>query len=294
MRLKHVGADAFNAQRSDLLARYDHAINQGADDPVKVEHGIIGEAIIREWLGRFLPKKFGVTKGFIITHNLEYDGPVEEWDLIVFDRLESPVLYVKPSPDSTTTGTRMAIPVEHVRAVIEVKAKFRRDAATKVRKKLEKLRSFYGSDEKSGYPKFLQPPFVCTSIFFETDLKDYADLQASLDCLTPLALDKPNLTEFLVLRSQTNPDHCGYAQTLRSDSPDGLGPPFEVSTQYSFGDGSFGALAFLSGWNCNNFQAYFFDLLAGLNGTRQVGRISSWYGADFERPDSSRLFESAI
>ena len=70
-RLKHVGADSILAERSKLLSLYDTAKAQCADDPVKVEHGNVAEEIFRNYLSRFLPKKYGVAKGHIITRKAE-------------------------------------------------------------------------------------------------------------------------------------------------------------------------------------------------------------------------------
>jgi len=59
-----------------------------------------------------------------------YEGPIEEWDIVIYDQLESPVLYVNNLPDPVR-----AIPVEHVRGVVEVKSTFRRDMTRKFEKK---------------------------------------------------------------------------------------------------------------------------------------------------------------
>ena len=74
-RSKHVGADSILAERTKLLAQYDAAKEQCADDPVKVEHGNVAEELFREYLARFLPKKYGVAKGHILTRDLTYEGP---------------------------------------------------------------------------------------------------------------------------------------------------------------------------------------------------------------------------
>ena len=61
-RPKHIGVDSFFAERKKLLNAYDEAKQQTADDAVKTEHGVTGEAEIRKWLQSFLPKRFGVCK----------------------------------------------------------------------------------------------------------------------------------------------------------------------------------------------------------------------------------------
>jgi hypothetical protein len=289
-RRKHVGAEAILAQRDYLLARYDHAKKQAADDPVKTEHGVVGEAILREWLQKFLPKKYGVAKGYIITHNREYDGPIEEWDILIYDQLESPVLFVKESPESTAAGSRLAIPIEHVRGVVEVKATFRPDMARKLKEKLLKLNQFVGVNTPDRYPTFLKPPFTCTGVFFETDVADYARFRSALDELAPLGMNAAAPFGFLILRSQSNPEHCGYAQYLACDTSIGLNEDFEMSSEFSYPNGKLGMLGCLSGWGVNHFSMYMFDFLASLSGNYRPGWMSSLYGLDLERHSGSRLF----
>lgn len=74
---------------------------------MKVDHGNVAEEIFRNYRARFLPKKYGVAKGHILTHDLTYDGPLEEWDLIVYDISESPVLFVR---DESGATPRLGIP----------------------------------------------------------------------------------------------------------------------------------------------------------------------------------------
>ncbi|HEY1921695.1 MAG TPA: DUF6602 domain-containing protein [Tepidisphaeraceae bacterium] len=293
-RSKHIGAEAFLAQRDYLLAKYDHAKKLAVDDPVKTEHGVVGEAIVRELLQQFLPKRYGVTKGYIITHSLEYEGPIEEWDIIIYDRLESPVLFVKESPESTVGGQRLAIPVEHVRGVVEVKATFRPDMANKMREKLLKLNHFVGTEVSDKYPVFLKQPFTCTGIFFETDLTDNVNFRAALDELTPLTHSGAPPFGFLILRSQTAPNHCAYLKYLFSEVPMALGMELELSSELTSLDGKYWTLGCAAGWGVNFFPDFMFDLAADLSGNLRHGRASSFYGFNLDRAEGSRLFPSAV
>src|SRR5690606_687581 len=80
---EHIGVGALEAERAKLLSEFDVARAQTDDDSVKTEHGVSAEALFRSFLAQFLPKKFGVTKGYIITPELAYAGPLEEWDVII-------------------------------------------------------------------------------------------------------------------------------------------------------------------------------------------------------------------
>jgi hypothetical protein len=141
-RSEHIGLPLLSAEREKLLGEYEIALKQVADDPVKVDHGNIGEAALRNFFVRFLPKKYGVTKGHIITPDRDYAGPLEEWDIIIYDAMEAPVLFVRRTADDMENAGRRGIPVEYVRGVVEVKATFNKASARHATDKLLKLRQF--------------------------------------------------------------------------------------------------------------------------------------------------------
>ncbi len=291
MNLKHIGAEAFYAERNSLLAEYDKAKAQTADDAVQVDHGIVAEALWRRWLTQFLPKRFGVTKGYIITHNLDYEGPLEEWDVIVYDRLESPVLFVRGTEATTGKDAKQAIPVEHVRGVIEVKATFNKPMVEKAANKLSKLRVFASQNESPRYPKYLVPPFLSGAVFFETAVKDQRDYCNALDALLPLCDEPISIGSCFVLRSQTNSDHCAELRFIQAEQPVNLGAHMEMSSWKRVGTtGNHISVGCLMGWGVNPFASYMFDFAAVLAGTYRPGFASSFYGLNFEQKQHSSLF----
>jgi hypothetical protein len=62
---KSVAWQQFLIARRQLLARYDEALEHARGQAVATHHGVVGEAAVREWLARFLPKRYGVTSGYI-------------------------------------------------------------------------------------------------------------------------------------------------------------------------------------------------------------------------------------
>ena len=116
MSTGHIGLRPFLAQRQRLLAEFDSLTMEGLDDAVKATHGLGAEAVYRDWLEGFLPKRFAVTKDYIITPNEQGNPDLQEWDVLIYDQLASPVLFTR-SFDGTK---RRAIPVEYVRHVMEV------------------------------------------------------------------------------------------------------------------------------------------------------------------------------
>ena len=286
-RLRHIGAAAFQAERLELLSRYDVEKARNVDEPVRASHGHEAEAVLRAWFRRFLPKRFGVAKGAIITSRLDYDGPQEEWDVILYDALNSPVLF--SSGPAGTSEQKRAIPVEHVRGVVEVKASLNPSSAGQVASKLLKLVDHIGVDD-SEYPKYLKNPFVCCSVFFELNVGSLAEYRRALSTLA-VPLSRPEAFPFLgslVLRSPRNAEHSAYLQLMESLTPMGFQEQFELCEEFRFPDGRYGSFgAFM--WGVNAFQQFVFDLLAMMSGTK-TNKVSSFYGVDYSRPEGSRLF----
>ena len=60
-RNAHLGINLLEAWRDDILDRYDKAVKETENDPVRTGHGIAAEAIFRQFLINLIPKRFGVT-----------------------------------------------------------------------------------------------------------------------------------------------------------------------------------------------------------------------------------------
>jgi len=279
--------EAFLAERRGLLDSFDKAKRSTAEDSVRTAHGTVAENLIRLWLSSFLPKRFAVTKGYMITTNLEYQGPLEDWDILVYDALEAPILFHREGEGES----RRAIPIECVRGVIEVKAALNPEGAERAAEKLARLKNFIGQSQSIEYPEFLCPPFVCGAIFFETDVKSLREYRRALDRLAVLSYSEPALQFMgaLILRSQVQNAHSGYLHALISETPIEWADRFEMSSPFQYPDGRFGAFGCLA-YCVNNFQRYIFDLLMCIKGAKKTNTASSFYGLDFENVIGSRLF----
>ena len=142
-----------------ILRKYDAAKERSASRPVRTEHGVTGEAAIREWLTEFLPRKYGVTSGSIIPDLVETPGfKLYHYDVIIFDSLNAPILWVDDNPDQSQQGRKRAIPARYVYCLIEVKASFGPDPA---RDAFDKLRQL---NEIAAH---LPSQFSCAAIFLE-------------------------------------------------------------------------------------------------------------------------------
>jgi len=287
-RLKHIGVDAFLAARKRLLDSYDEAKSKMSDDPVKIDHGLHAEIIFRDWLNSFLPKRFAATKGYIITRSLSYDGPLEEWDILIYDAIEAPVLFYRDTDNKEQP--RRAIPIEYVRGIFEVKATLTPKNAKLATKKLIHLQQFVGIDSSTEYPEYLCDPFICGVVFFETAVANLRTYRRALDSFSAIFQQEPPLPFMggLVLRSQSETAHSGYLQALASDTPLGFSDEFELSSEFQYANGQYGCFGCLS-YSVNSFQQFVFDMLASIKGTK-TGKVSSFYGLDFENTKGSRLF----
>jgi len=110
--------------RKEMLDAFDSARTKAGSHEVETYHGRVAEAEVRQWLSRFLPRKYGVTSGYIVSPGLKDSEKTPHFDVIIYDQQESPILWVEDNPDASSQGQSMAIPAEYVRAVLEIKSRF--------------------------------------------------------------------------------------------------------------------------------------------------------------------------
>ncbi len=274
MSTGHIGLRPFLAQRQRLLAEFDSFTMEGLDDAVKVAHGLGAEAVYREWLEGFLPKRFAVTKGYIITPNEQYNSDLpneqynsdlQEWDVLIYDQLASPVLFTR-SFDGTK---RRAIPVEYVRHVMEVKARVTPAAAKEVASKLEKLRPILGIDEPNTFRMHLSRSFTCSCVFFDIGKTTKDEYKKALDNLLPLLDSQISFSNGLILRGARNPEWGGVLwRLIREPGQDETF--FNVSSPTSSWldaeNGKKWAIGCSMSVGLNAFQEFHFNLIRSLEG----------------------------
>jgi hypothetical protein len=168
------GWQQFLNERKKLLDQFDSAKIQASGHQVQTFHGDFAEALFRQWLESFLPKRFGVTSGYIIqAHNRdEKIGP--HFDIIIYDAVNSPTLWIETTPDSSEQGKRRAIPVDYIFAVIEVKSRLTKAHAKDAIEHLKKLEPLeLGIELATGERvEHLPSDFTCGVVFFETNEND--------------------------------------------------------------------------------------------------------------------------
>ena len=96
------GWKEFRRNRKDLLAEFARAKDYSASRPVQSEHGNAAEAVLRKWLSTFLPARYRVTSGYIIPDVVVPEYTLSHFDVIVYDAINSPALWVDGDYDTST------------------------------------------------------------------------------------------------------------------------------------------------------------------------------------------------
>jgi hypothetical protein len=116
------GWKQFLTAKKEMLDAYDKAREQARSHEVETYHGRVAEAVCRKWLSGFLPKRYGVTSGYIVSPWLSSSEKTPHFDVIIHNQLDSPILWIEDNPDNSEQGRSAAIPVEQVHAVLEIKS----------------------------------------------------------------------------------------------------------------------------------------------------------------------------
>lgn len=271
--------------RNEILDAYDRARRQAKSHEVEVFHGSVVEAEFRKWLSRFLPARYGVTSGYVVSPGLSSKEKTPHFDVIIYDALESPVLWVEPTPDASEQGWSRAIPVEYVRCVIEIKSSFTRKNVIAAIRHLRDLRPLMsGIDETHNYYKLHLPStFHCGCVFAELRVQDASTHNALRAMLRGLTLR--GYFGGLILRgeSHTLPQTGRVALAISEPSnSDKFNPKttplLEVgmTRTVQLRDGSH--VGAMLTWNEAAFSEFAFVLLAMIKGEYSPDRRSSFYG----------------
>jgi hypothetical protein len=277
------GWKQFLTSRTKMLNAFDQAKVQDALHEVQIYRGQVAEAEFREWLSSFLPKKYGITSGYVISQGVTDDVKVPHFDIIIYEELESPILWIEKNPDRSSTGSSRAIPAEYVRAIIEVKSSFSSANVTDAIKHLFDLTPLLvdvdAPDER--YKRHLPSNFFSATVFFELRAADKNNFSA-----LEKYRESENLRGFfggLILRGEDLPPNSS-GRIFRLHFPEETHQPRKDKSilggfnAIHIADGDYWALM----WADLFFAIFAFDLLAMLNNTYDGNRLSSLhaFGSD--------------
>jgi len=270
--------------RKDILDAFDRAEQKAKAHEVETCHGNVAEAELRKWLSSFLPKRYGVTPGYIVSPGLKSSEKTPHFDVIIYDQLEAPVLWVEDTPDISAQGRSLAIPVEYVRGVLEVKSTFSSSNAQDAIAHLTDLLPLMGGpdDPQEKYKLHLPATFCCGLVFFDLN-EEHQFSEAALAKFVCVTLR--GFFGGIILRGQGHiMDVTGKISMTRSETPIESTIGKKKSSLLNWGMAQsvkitdnlhFGATLW---WNEFHFSQFGFDLIAMMQGAYEVGRLSSFHG----------------
>lgn len=288
------GWKQFLTSRKEMLDGYDRAREKAKSHEVETFHGKVAEAELRKWLSSFLPKRYGVTSGYIVSPGLKSKEKTPHFDVIIYDQLESPILWVEDFPDVSPQGRSLAIPVEYVRCVLEVKASLSSSSVGDAIEHLTDLLPLMGGPDEpqEKYKLHLPPTFCCGLVFFEL-LQKHQFSESALNKIIA-AIQLRGFFGGIILRGEGHSkDITGKLSLFRSETPieSTIGKSkqsllnFAMAKSIKISDNlHFGSMLL---WGEPNFSQFAFDLIAMMQGTYEVGRLSSFHGMGTSEWDQS-------
>lgn len=284
-RKRKEGWQQFLQNKIEMLAAYEYAKAISSGKPVKeVDRGLYAEAAFRSWLEGFLPARFGVTSGFILTQGNLKDDTLRHFDVIIYDKIECPILWTEKNLDKSNQGQSRAIPVEYVRGVLEIKSAFNRKSVNDAFKKLRELDPFLEGvdDPDEMYKKYLPASFFSAVVFFE--IKKEEEFSGAL--LKEFAVH-PRFYGGVILSAEgKSKNDTAQIRTLVGEKISGMQKLSMISggavTSDSIKiDGEY--YSAMITWSDADFARFAFDLLALAQGKFSGRKISSFHGLGFGR-----------
>jgi hypothetical protein len=291
-RIGTQGWKQFLSNKKDILNKFERAKEYAKIHEVETYHGIVAEEEFRNWLTNFLPKKYAVTSGYVISQTQPDHIKAPHFDVIIYDALNSPVLWTEDHSGISPSGKSQAIPAEHVLAVFEVKSQLSSGTANKAIEHLKDLKPLY---EKVDSPdvlnkRFLPAGFICGVIFFELNKKNEHS-KAALNNLIRIDMPRGYMGGVILRGEDLTEEKTASIEILRSESCSNstvgkekesiiTGSP--ISDSIDFGDFFISTMVT---WGESNFSQFAFKLLALLNGTYKPGFLSSMHGMSWMNPE---------
>lgn len=290
------GWPQFTTQKRKMVSDFEIFKEMSENRPTETDKGKYAEALFRDWLGQFLPVKYGVTSGFIISQRDSFlprnalKGKLRHYDVIIYNRLDSPVLWTEISPDHSMSGRIRAIPAEYVHGVLEVKSTLNAKNISDAFKKLNELDPLLGvEDTNEPYKQYLPANFFMGMIFFDLPKKEQKKLQL-LNTLMPTKLLRGFFGGIILSAEELDQRKTGrFAYVPVGSTPLSLakvkgrtltsveGMIWSDSMEKSPGE----HFVCMFGWSESNFAVFAFELINVMNGTYRPGFSSSWHGLTF-------------
>ena len=277
----------FITAKEEMLNSYDRSKTMSKGHKVQTFHGTVAEAEFRKWLSNFLPKKYAVTSGYIVSIQNSEDDKLPHFDVIIYEYLEAPVLWIENNPDNSEHGKSLAIPAEYVQGVIEVKSTFSNKTVKDAVKHLKSLKKLMdGIDPVDTLNrKFLPKTFFCSIAFFELkNANKYDDkaLESLIDGAElrgfegGIVLRGESLSSLLTGRLKMITSKEPKDSDLKKSEKSILERGCTLSKSKKIYDNVYN-IVYIA-WVQVFFADYAFDMIARMNGTYELGKVSSFHG----------------
>lgn len=279
------GWKQFLMGKQEILERYDKAKVHSTAHIVSTSHGNVAEAEFRKWLINFLPKKYGVTSGYIVSQFVSDKKKMPHYDVIIYDALNSPILWIEDNNDNSLQGQSKVIPVEYVKAVFEIKSSFEKKTVEDAIRHIRELSYLYQDIDNPNerYKRYLPSDFFCGLVFMELRKENIFKKNMLSDIIK--AFDIRGYYGTIILRGEglVSTKTC-FIDNRFTNLETNFSPAFEKTSLLSsiyytdaeqIGDIIYPGLHL--SWEDLNFSKFAFDVLALLNGTYVHGFTSSFY-----------------
>lgn len=288
------GWEQFLQAKIGMLAEYEKAKYYAEATEVPTYHGRVAEAEFRDWLSTFLPERYGVTSGYLVSQGLDQDEPLTHFDVVIYDKLNAPTLWVEDNPDESEGGHSRAMPVEHVLSVFEVKSKLRSQTAKAATAHLRGLQPFLEEvpDPDERYPEHLPPHFSCGVVFFEVASEAKHSPKPLEHLIPPDSEVRQRFYGGSVLRCDDQDERVtGQLDLGVVDGDDEMETTIGTDGE-TLCDGlvysdsqSLGGQHWLISlrWSLSGFAQFAYDILELLRGRYRPGYLSSWHGMAYPR-----------
>lgn len=281
------GWKQFLTAKKELLHKFDKTLTQIGNRPVKTAHGWTAEAAYRDWLGEFLPKRYGVTSGYVISSQMDDKQDIRNYDVLVYDRINSPTLWVEEDGASDRGHRIRAIPAEHVYAVIEVKSAFQKETINAALDHIRTLAPLLDGEDSphERYKTFLPRDFQWACVFFELREK-HADQLENLELFADTLRGNAGA---LILRGEGRQEEdAGFIRLWEE------GPDWKDTESISLLNGRANSGSLRVGpretrmrasllWMPASFSMFTFDLLSRLNGNYDPKKLSSFHAFPYPK-----------
>lgn len=291
-RMGTQGWEQFLATKQEMLYQYDLAKVYAESHIVKVTHGNVAEATFRRWLANFLPKKYGVTSGYIVSQHSDSIGLKHpHYDVIIYDQLNSPMIWMEENSDYSEGGKTRAIPAEYVHFVIEVKANLTEKSSAEAIKKILELKPLIQTSSNVDlYSGKLPLNFSSAIVFFE--LLEQNEYKKQILNNVVCELEMPYYGGIILKGEGREINDTGlFKNMIGEDSfvssvgsgKESLITGSPLSDTKKIDDNQF--VGTMLTWSAANFSIFAFDIIALLEGKYKPGFISSRYGMSWLNPE---------